>query len=207
MAEVKKEQALTEHKPSEIGKTNLELALKSNLVKNDLDGLQKVLKYVMLLVGLRANNLPDELEKTVLINYIQAHYGGHTISEIRLAFELAINGQLDIEDAKCYENFSVLFFSTIMNAYRKWSSQEYKQVIKSDPPQQVILTDQQLDDLHRGDIENFYQRIRNGWVPETIPDYFMDILKKDNLIRPDEDLSDFFFNRVGKNYENIYLPA
>lgn len=205
MPEIKKELAPTEQKPSEIGKTNLEIALKASLVKNDTDGIQKVLKYVMLLVGIRSNNLPDELEKTVLINFIQSNYGGHTIAEIRLAFELAINGQLDIEDVKCYENFSVLYFSTIMNSYRRWAAQEFKQVVKVEPPPQVLLTDEQLENIHRQDIENFYQRCLAGRVPEKTPDYFKAILVKDGLMKQEDNLVAFFVNRLNNGSKNIYV--
>lgn len=205
MPDIKKEQALTEHKPSEIGKTNLEIALKSNLIKNDPEGVGKTLRYVMVLIGIRANNLPDELEKTVLINFIQSNYGGHTIAEIRLAFELAINGQLDIEDVKCYENFSVLYFASIMNSYRRWSAQEFKQVVKSDPPEQVLLTDEQLENIHRQDIENFYQRCLAGRVPEKTPDYFKAILVKDGLMKQEDNLVAFFVNRLNNNSKNIYV--
>lgn len=76
---------------------------------------------------------------------------------------------------------------------------------KLPPPAPVILNEEQLRDIHREDVEKFYQRIVNGWIPETFPDYFMDILKYDNLIKPEEDLSDFFFNREGRFCKNIYI--
>lgn len=206
---VNQEQAPAVHKPSKIGETHLQIALKSGLIKNDTEGLMKVLKYVMLLVGMRANNLPDDLEKQVLINFIQSNYGGHTVSEIRLAFELAINGQLELktEDVKSYENFSVLYFSTIMNAYRIWSAQEYKQTIKEPPPAQRIFTEQELDDQWREDVEMFYQRLLRGWQPEVIPDYFKAILVKDGLMKQEEDIVQFFITRGDKEVKNIYVKA
>lgn len=163
----------------------------------------------MLLVGLRANNLPDDLEKTVLINFIQSNYGGHTIAEIRLAFELAINGQLELknEEITSYENFSVLYFSRIMNAYQKWSAQEFKQVVKVEPPPQVLLTDEQLENIHRQDIENFYQRCLAGRVPEKTPDYFKAILVKDGLMKQEDNLVAFFVNRLNNNSKNIYVKS
>jgi len=63
-----------------------------------------------------------------LIQFIQKNYGGHTPDEIRLAFDLAVSGELDVEDVKCYENFSPLYFAQIMNAYRIWARHKHKEI-------------------------------------------------------------------------------
>lgn len=68
---------------------------------------------------------------------------------------------------------------------------------------QIDPHEEQLRNNHRQDVENFYQRLREGWEPEFIPDYFMYILKEDGLIKEDN-LSDFFSNMLGKRIENIY---
>lgn len=204
--EIKVEQAVSVQKPSATG-SSLQMALKSSpLVKSDPEGLQKALRYVMMIVGLRAQNLPDDLEKAVLMNYIRANYGGHTIAEIKMAFELALKGDLDLkpDEVKCYENFSVLYFSTVMNSYRRWAAQEYKETVKEEPPHQVVLTDQQLDDIVRGDIEAFYQRCLRGVVPDVTPAYFKDILIKDGLMKEGESLPNFFVQRMGIGAKNIY---
>ena len=86
----------------------------------------------MMKIGLRAQNWPSDAEKGVLIEHIWKEYGGHSIEEIKLAFDMAIAGKLDVE-VNCYENFSCLYFSNIMSAYRAWSKEEYKQIPKVDP--------------------------------------------------------------------------
>lgn len=194
--------------PSETGK-QLQVAISGNKICSlvNPDPILEVLRYVMVLVGVRAANLPNAVEKDVLVTYICRHYGGHTPEEIKLAFEMAINGQLELksEDVTSYENFSVLYVARIMNAYQKWASQEFRQSIKEDPPEQVIYTDQQLDDLHRGDVENFYQMIKDGKMTCHLPDYFKDILVKDGLMKADDSLADFFVTRLGKGFANIYV--
>lgn len=95
----------------------------------DISPLKEVLRYVMVLIGLRANNWPAEAEKAVLIDFIISQYGGHTPAEIRLAFTMAIEGKLGVE-VNCYENFSVLYFAGIMNAYREWSKEAVKHLPK-----------------------------------------------------------------------------
>lgn len=111
------------------------LALQDTKIKNgNLDDLKGALKNSMVKVGLRSQNWPQEEEKALLISHIIKEFGNHTVKEIVMAFELAIDGQLVFHegdkvhhDATCYENFSCMYFSKIMNAYRVWASNVYKQ--------------------------------------------------------------------------------
>lgn len=108
---------------------SLELALTDRkIIHDDIERLKQVLRLVMVKVGLRADNWPEGEEKKILIAHILENYGGHTVAEIRLAFEMAITGQLEDGDGKvlsstCYENFSCQFFSSVMNSYRRWARQ------------------------------------------------------------------------------------
>lgn len=86
----------------------------------------------MVKVGLRSSNWPDEEEKAILIHHVITNFGGNTIKEINLAFDMAIAGKLGI-DANCYENFSCLYFSTVMNAYRAWAKLEYEHLREKKP--------------------------------------------------------------------------
>lgn len=87
------------------------------------EDIKQVLRYAMVLVGLRGNNMPSEEEKFVLLNFIRSNFGNQTPEEIKLAFEWAVSGKLNI-DAKCYENFSCEYFSRIMKAYIDYARQE-----------------------------------------------------------------------------------
>jgi hypothetical protein len=97
------------------------------IAKAPMEQIKNVLRLAMLKVGIRANNIPQDEEKAVLINNVVTNYPNHTCSEITLAFDLAIAGKLEVE-ANAYENFSCMYFSSIMNAYRKWAKEEYKQI-------------------------------------------------------------------------------
>jgi hypothetical protein len=115
-----------------------------------IEDIKGVLRYAMVKVGLRAANFPADIEKSILIDHIITHYGNHTVDEIRLAFDMAIAGKLDLKDEQvvCYENFSCLYFSTIMNAYREWAKEEYRHVKKEVPmiEQKEDLSDQAMQD-------------------------------------------------------------
>lgn len=130
--------ATQELMPSKNGneETGLATALKGiRVVNSTLEEFKSVLRYCMLKVGIRAANIPNDEEKMILLQHIISEYGNHTIAEIRLAFDMAITGKLDIDrkEVICYENFSCLYFSGVMDSYRRWSSQAYRHVIKELP--------------------------------------------------------------------------
>lgn len=117
-------------------------AIESPKIKNShIDDLKTVLKGVMVKIGLRDQNWPVEEEKALLLSHIIKEYGNHTVAEIALAFDMAIGGKLCVDtdkgsapvDANCYENFSCLYFSSIMNAYRKWAAEAYRQNVPEVP--------------------------------------------------------------------------
>ena len=87
------------------------------------EDIKQVLRYAMVLVGLRGNNMPTEEEKFVLLNFIRSNFGNQTPEEIKLAFDWAVSGKLNV-DAKCYENFSCEYFGRIMKAYIDYARQE-----------------------------------------------------------------------------------
>lgn len=203
---VGREQALPVSKPSNDGKA-FALAvrgLKICQLKNT-EPVNGALRYAMLIIGLRANNLPTEEEKDVIVEYIQKYYGGHTAAEIKLAFEMAVAGKLDVDQVSCYENFTPLYFSSIMNAYREWAKAESKEV--KEEVQQKIYTEEELDNLHRQYVEEFYQRCLNGIrPPNELPEYYLKILIKDGyMAEGSDDLHSFFAYWIGRGYRNIYL--
>jgi len=130
------------------------------------EDLKQVLRYSMILVGLRSNNMPTDEEKFVLLNFIKSNFGNLTPEEIKLAFEFAVAGKFNI-DAKCYENFSCEYFGRIIKAYNEYSIEETKairnKVVESEPlpvptieilKQQAIETANMYADQLRKD-ENF----------------------------------------------------
>lgn len=115
-------------KPLTGDERKFEVALaEPKIILSEQERLLEVLRYVMVLIGLRAQNYPDKIETQILLNFVTENYGGHTPAEIKLAFEMAITRKLEV-DAKCYENFSVAYFVSIMEAYREWAKEQIKQL-------------------------------------------------------------------------------
>lgn len=116
-----------ELQPLNIGVQELEHVLRGVKVCNaSTAALEAVLRRAMLLVGIRASNLPSPVEREILTAFIYKKYAGLTLEEIQLAFEKAVAGELECE-ANCYENFSCAYFGQIMSAYKKWASQKFNE--------------------------------------------------------------------------------
>jgi len=135
------------------------------------EDLKQVLRYSMVLVGLRGNNMPTEEEKFVLLNFIRSNFGNLTPEEIKLAFELAVSGKLGI-DAKCYENFSCEYFGRIMNAYIEYARQETKSVPKEEESPKEVPSDADLKmaainsaNMYSQEMIKCYERnIKMNWI-------------------------------------------
>jgi hypothetical protein len=199
------EQALTELKPLKNGELLPALSGKKICTLQSVESLKEVLRYCMLLVGLRAKNFPANAEKEVLIQFIFDQYSGHTVEEIKLAFDMAVAGKLDVEDVNCYENFSPIYFGKIMNAYRKWAAQQYRQEVKEDF-KEIHYTAEQLQDLKRKWTEEFYQRLRNGKI-EEIPEYTREILVADGYVEGTGDVESFLLKWINSGKENLYVKT
>jgi hypothetical protein len=141
------ELAQQEWKPLRTGNVTADVILQAQStqslrLRNEED-LKQVLRYAMVLVGLRGNNMPTEEEKFVLLNFIRSNFGNQTPEEIKLAFDWAVSGKLNV-DAKCYENFSCEYFGRIMKAYIDYARQETITVAQVEEVVKEIPTDRDL---------------------------------------------------------------
>jgi hypothetical protein len=141
----------------------------------------------MLLVGIRAQNMPQTQEIDVLLSFVKKNYGGHSSLEIKIAFDLAVNGTLEVEDVKCYENFSCEYLGRIMSAYRKYAAVEYKHskipTMIAEEGQEQIETSGVVDwsDHWKSIVES----AKNGEIKgKTIPTPVYDWLERSAMIDP-----------------------
>lgn len=180
------------------------------IIHRELEDLKEALRYAMVKIGLRSQNWPSEEEKGVLINHIIANYGGHTVEEIKLAFDMAITGKLNVE-VNCYENFSCLYFSNIMAAYREWAIEEYKQVEAEQP----ILEIKNKEDMSKEAMQDWFnvtaEKIRSGeMVLEFVPPMLYEFLDDNgNISATKEEKYEYLQKaveyRLGKLREEVEL--
>lgn len=117
--------------------------------------LDQLFGKIFRLIGLREVNFPNDLETLFLYQFVRENYPNHRIDEVFLAFKKAVLLQLDLSanEVKCYENFSVLYLSSILNAYRRWASAEFSNVEKHLPPTDA---ERKLLEKSKTDFENFH---------------------------------------------------
>lgn len=89
-------------------------------LEND-EPIKQALRYVFTLIGLRSDQIPTEIEKTVLINFIRGNLKNYAPEEIKIAFELALNGKFEVE-LNHFGRFSALYLTTVFAAYQKYRS-------------------------------------------------------------------------------------
>jgi hypothetical protein len=193
--------ATQESKPPVTGEeSQLVAAVQSlSITRAPLEELKEVLRLVMVKLGLRAANWPNEAEKELLIHHILTNYGNHTAKEILLAFEMAIAGNLDA-DATTYENFSCQYFSSIMNAYRNWAKEAYKQNVKEVPmiEHKEDLSDKAMQDWYESTAAQLRaQQITYDHLPVMIYDW----LDKKGEIRLDNKKKFAYMDEAAKRIE------
>ena len=164
------------------------LASKGNTLRlSDDNELKQVLRYSMLLVGLRANNMPTEEEKFVLINFIKTNFANVTLAQIKMAFDMAVAGKLGV-DAKCYENFSCEFFGRIMARFLEYSAEETRiiaqRVVEDEPlpkPSEAELKAQAIASANMY-AEQVLKDVNFKWFEGGLQ-YLYDVAKETNILR------------------------
>ena len=94
---------------------------------NDDEPIKQALRYVFVLIGLKPEQFPTEIEKQVLIQFIYSNYGSLAVDEIKIAFELGVKGEFN--DPKLMEhfgNFSSMYFAKVVEAYKNYRNKVAK---------------------------------------------------------------------------------
>jgi hypothetical protein len=151
------------------------------ILKCTVEEIKQVLALVMVKIGLRADNWPEDEEKAILIDDVMKRYAGHTIAEIKLAFDLALDNKLNVE-WECYENFSCGYLSKIMNAYRAWAKQEIKFLPTT--PQIMIENKENISDkAMQGWLSDTVQKVKSGaYRKEFVSEMLFDWLARKGMI-------------------------
>lgn len=171
--------------------------------------IKQALRYVMVLVGLRANNMPSDEEKFVLLNFIRSNFGNQTPEEIKLAFEWAISGKINV-DVKCYENFSCEYFGRIMKAYIEFASQETRHVkiieeeakeIPSEEEQKIITIN--LANMYAQEmIKSQEQGLQLKWKAGGLHSLYLDVVRF-GIYETSEEDKQRIYKSLKPKYDNV----
>lgn len=137
--------------------------------------------------------LQEQFAKKLLEDYQQLNP-----DEIEYAFRSA---GTTIEDWGKTMNLNLIDKVLIPYTEKRYDLSRVEEVKKK--PEQKVYSEEQLRNIWREDVENFFQRLRNG-KKSSVPHYFNEILDHDELLHENETVDLFFVRRLNDGSENIY---
>lgn len=92
----------------------------------------------------------DEYMKKRISLFIVQRYSDLSLSEVKLSFELALMGELDLnaDDVNPFNDFNVIYVTKILNAYRRKRNNVNIEIHKALPEPEKQLTDEELNEIH-----------------------------------------------------------
>lgn len=151
--------------------------------------IKETLIKIFLLVGLRQQHYPNEMAITFIINYLRNTLGHKTIDELYLAFELAVQNKLDVDDVNVYDQFSIVYLEKVMQSYKKWL---FKQSEENQIKPIQIENKVPIDKL--AEIQEWEQKTELNM--HFIPLYLYDYLIEYGKINPTNEQKWNYYNRA-----------
>lgn len=160
--------------------------------KSSIAELDQMFRAVFMLVGLRPQFVPNELETMFLYQFVQDNYANHTTDEIVLAFKEVAKGSLKDAEGKSielFDYFTPIFFGKVMAAYRLWATDIGNKIADEDFTKKLML---QEENKKQGEIdwrqvvEQDYQFfLNNNDSHGTYPEEHYKLLVEDDFIKED----------------------
>jgi len=151
LAQVQEEKLPTE--AIDVYTSRAENALKGTFIRDcSEEDIKPKLTLIFSMIGLRPQHYPVGEEKKNLHDYLRLKFANKTLNELVLAFDLAINNELDIkpDEVKVYDQFTIAYLAQIMAAYKKWLYNIY-QTKKPVKPVEMIGDKKELTDEEKAD--------------------------------------------------------
>jgi len=176
-------------------------ALSANKIADASDHeLSEKFVLVYWMIGLRPQHFPTAEQDQFLFNYIRSNFGSRTTNEIVLAFDRAINGVLDVDDIKCYNQFTLEYFCRIFNAYRKWVFNLSKEIEKPQEYKSLPMAETTEQEM-REDIDYY---LKSDLNIRFIPPYLYDYLERLNIHKLSKEEKIAVFDKA-KTYRKFEL--
>lgn len=160
-----------------------ENALKDRLITDCTEEeIKPKLTLIFSMVGLRPQHYPTGDEKQNLHDYLRLKFANKTLSELVLAFDLAINNELELkpEEVKIYDQFTIAYLAQIMAAYKSWLYNIYKNRKPKEPAAMINEKKTLSDEEKKEWIDEW--KIKENINIELIPLMFYDYLSSHELL-------------------------
>ena len=129
----------------------LAIAISENkLAQYQVDELKEPISSLIALWNLTIGKREELLPQIIVLigKYIIEYYPQITLSEIKLAIDLSVMGKLSV-GAECYDNFSPMYVSKILNAYLEYKTRMVgdlnKIKIRNESVEYKPISQEQLD--------------------------------------------------------------
>lgn len=142
--------------------------------------ISQALSLIYTIIGLRQQHFPSRTDDIILFTFLKNEYGNKTLDELLLAFNLAIKDELDISDAKVYDQFTCEYLARIMTAYRKWIKKINKEVI----PETKMIFNNSITTQEEKQADIAEWEGKKEFNIEFIPPYLFDYLVEFEKIFP-----------------------
>lgn len=139
----------------------------------------KALKFIAKDVGYRSTTESEMSYLTVRVcEILKRHYGGLTLRDFRIAFEMSITGELDeylpknrdgFADRNHYQNFNAEYVCKILNAYKSKRSNILKKAYDVHPETDNDRKRQYTNDIRQRCIDAFAYYKVHGALPAQSP--------------------------------------
>jgi hemolysin-activating ACP:hemolysin acyltransferase len=203
LAVLKQESVRKNMKPTDL--MIMETGARSTTIKNtpDADLIKEITtkaNFIAKDVGIKGDL--DHYQVIRFYDILRKYYSQLSTSEVKLAFELAMVGELDeylpldkngSPDKNHYQEFSVEYITKILNAYIKRSSVTWNQAYTLLPEHEEVVTEEQKIDIRNNFLmaicEQFDRFIKDEPVVFFIPWLVINELIKANLIESEPEVT------------------
>lgn len=155
-----------------------------------VDELNQMFRTIFMLVGLRPQFMPNELESIFLCQFISENYAGHTMEEVVLAFKMVAKGEAVDDDGKIielYDYFTPAYFGKVMKAYRSIASHIGNKLADKTYIEKL----KELDNGKQGEVTDWREVIETDYqfyiadidTSTTYPEQHYNTLVEDGLIK------------------------
>lgn len=149
----------------------IQLAKQKKISECPDEDIKMALRYVMILLGLTGKDVPDEVEKAVLIDVIREDYGTRfAVDEIKLAFRWAMSGKTDVDKSFYGKRFSVAYLSNFMEAYEVKKKELIELDRRNKKPEMMVIEDNRTVEQRLHDRFMIFEKyaIENKKLPAMI---------------------------------------
>jgi hypothetical protein len=142
------------------------------------------------------NILVDQFEKKLTEDYSMLN-----TEEIEYAFR---SGGTQVKDWGKEMNLNLI--DQVLTPYvsKRLLASANEEQKKSKPPVQKVYTDEEILNQRRLHIEQAFQAMKKGYYP-ILHRYFAEVLAADDLLKPNENIAEFFVRKLNSNAANIYI--